>query len=152
MLSRMSSNDRTRAGDVARIRRVLERLHSPRLQMMFIVSLTGAVGFLTSVGLLRAGMDSTAARYSLAVAAAYLVFLFFLWCWLRFKAEDFDPTGDLANWPDLVPSPEGSFERAEATSVVAARRTPWQIRRRAVREAGALTSTSISGNSRSSSS
>lgn len=109
MLSRMSSNDTTRAGDVARIRRVLERLHSPRLQMMFIVSLTGAVGFLTSVGLLRAGMESMAARYSLAVAAAYLGFLFFLWCWLRFKVEDFDPTSDLLNLPDLAPLPKGSF-------------------------------------------
>jgi len=37
-----------RAKEVERIRRTLERLHSPRLQMMLIVALTGAVGFLSS--------------------------------------------------------------------------------------------------------
>jgi hypothetical protein len=63
-------------------------MHSPRLQMMLIVALTGAVGFLTSFTLLHSGVDAMWLRYSAAVAIAYAAFLFFLWCWLRLKSED----------------------------------------------------------------
>jgi len=81
-----------RMKEVERIRHTLERLHSPRLQMMLIVALTGAVGFLSSVALLYAGVHSMWLRYPLAVISAYGAFLFFLWCWLRAEWSD---TSDL---------------------------------------------------------
>jgi hypothetical protein len=77
-----------RRTEIARIQRLLERLHSPRLQMMLIVALTAAVGFLVSFALLHAGVESLWLRYGLAVAIAYLAFLFFLWCWLRLRSSD----------------------------------------------------------------
>jgi hypothetical protein len=65
--------------------------------MMLIVALTAATGFLTSVLLLSGGVHSMLLRYPLAVVAAYVAFLFFLWCWLKLRWEDFvhvpDATG-----------------------------------------------------------
>jgi uncharacterized membrane protein YgcG len=75
--------------DLERIRRLIERLHSPRLHMMLIVALTAAVGFLVTVALLHAGIASLWLRYPMAVAVAYLAFLFFLGCWLRLKTTEF---------------------------------------------------------------
>jgi hypothetical protein len=79
----------SRDREVARIRAALERLHSPRLQMMLIVALTAATGFLASVTMLSGGLHAMWLRYPLAVLSAYLGFLFFLWCWLRLRWEDF---------------------------------------------------------------
>lgn len=84
-----------RQKEVERHRRLIERLHSPRLQMALIAALTGASGLLASYVLRIAGMSAMALRYPLAVAIAYAAFLFFLWCWLRWgdgqsDAEDFD--------------------------------------------------------------
>lgn len=78
----------SRGREIARIQRLIERLHSPRLQMMLIVALTGAVGWLASFVLLHAGVDSLWSRYPVAVAIAYIAFLFFLWCWLRLRRDD----------------------------------------------------------------
>lgn len=87
-----------RIRELARVRRALGGLHSLRLQMMLIVALTGAVGFLASVTLLSGGMAAMWMRYPLAVAAAYASFLLFLWCWLRLK-WDFDPSIDVGSGP-----------------------------------------------------
>jgi hypothetical protein len=85
----MSINVGRRGREVARIQRLIERIHSPRLHMMLIVALTAAVAFLVTAALLHAGVDSLWLRYPMAVAAAYLAFLLFLWCWLRLKSADF---------------------------------------------------------------
>lgn len=77
-----------RARELARLQHVLERLHSPRLQMSVIVALTGALGFLSSVVLLHLGVHQLWLRYPLAVAIAYAGFLLLLWCWLRLKRSD----------------------------------------------------------------
>ena len=61
----------------------------PRLQMLFLVLLTGAAGMVASYFLLRAGVDSMFLRYPLSVGGAYLVFLLLLWLWLRTKASDY---------------------------------------------------------------
>jgi hypothetical protein len=77
----------------------------PRLQMCFLVLLTGAAGLAASYALLRSGMESMFARYPLAVGCAYLVFLVLLWLWLRTKAEDYvDLPLDVAQ-PGLGGSP-----------------------------------------------
>lgn len=56
--------------------------------MMAIVISTGLVGLLASFLLLHAGVGSLWSRYPLAVAIAYVAFLFLLWCWLRLRRDD----------------------------------------------------------------
>jgi hypothetical protein len=77
-----------RTRELARLRHVLERLHSPRLQMSVIVAMTGAIGFLSSVFLLHSGVHQLWLRYPLATVIAYAGFLLLLWCWLRLKRSD----------------------------------------------------------------
>jgi uncharacterized membrane protein YgcG len=92
----------SREKEVGRVRRALERLHSLRLQMMLIVALTAATGFLSSVLLLSGGVHSMPLRYPLAVLAAYLMFLFFLWCWLKLRWEDFVDVPDVSGMQGSV--------------------------------------------------
>jgi hypothetical protein len=81
--------------------------------MAFIVALTGAFGWLCSFGLLRAGIESMAMRYPLALTCAYLFFVFLLWLWLRTKASDYGDLPDLSGTDygsvshDAQPSPMG---------------------------------------------
>lgn len=93
----------TRSHAVQRLRRHLEQASHPRVQMAFIVALTGAAGLLFSFLLLQAGVHHMALRYPLALALAYLFFLFLLWLWLRSRDEDpLDGLGDLGGGgPDL---------------------------------------------------
>jgi hypothetical protein len=64
---------------------ILLRHGYPRLEMAFLVLVTGLAGFIASYVLLRAGIDSMALRYPLAVGCAFLAFLFQLWLWLRLR-------------------------------------------------------------------
>jgi hypothetical protein len=96
--SRIFNRDR----EVERRRRLIERLHSPRLAMALIAALTAACGLLASYGLLHAGLGSMALRYPLAVGIAYLVFLGLLWCWLHWRFD-----GDDADITDLAPDGSG---------------------------------------------
>lgn len=89
---------------VAQMRHRLERHSFPRLQMMLIVSLAGLFGWLSSLGLLSAGLDNMAWRYPSALMLAYGCFLGLLWLWLRTSAQDYG--SDLPNPLDLVPTPD----------------------------------------------
>lgn len=95
---------KSRKHAVAAEARHLERHGSPRLQMALIVAATGGIGFLASVLLLRAGIESMALRYPLCVAIAYVAFVCLLWCWLRLSARDFDGL-DLSSGNVDVPRP-----------------------------------------------
>jgi hypothetical protein len=99
-----------RRHEVRRLRRVLVRLHYPRLQMALIVAITGAGGFLCSFLLLHAGVASMAWRYGLAVAFAYGVFLGLLWWWLRVRRDLLDALDTTLDGLDLSASSAG--ERA----------------------------------------
>ena len=57
----------------------------PRLEMAFLVLVTGLAGFLASFALLHAGVLSMALRYPLAVGCAFIVLLLQLWLWLRLR-------------------------------------------------------------------
>jgi hypothetical protein len=78
----------TRTRQIARYQRLIEGVQWPRLFMGFIVALAAAVGFLASFALLHAGVDPLWLRYPMAIAVAYLAFLFLLWCWLRVRHHD----------------------------------------------------------------
>ncbi|MDQ1922194.1 hypothetical protein [Massilia pseudoviolaceinigra] len=93
-----------RERDVERLRGKLERDSYPRLQMLLLVTLTGAAGFLASFLLLLAGLQSMWLRYPASIAVAYLAFLFLLWLWLRWSGADIGDGG----LPDLAPSGRGS--------------------------------------------
>lgn len=93
-----------RAGMVIRTRR-RSRATRHRVQMSLVVALTGGAGFLASFLFLKAGMESMALRYPLAVLVAYLAFLFLLWLWLRSRRDDVAPE----DWVDLVPTPDADL-------------------------------------------
>lgn len=96
----------TRGSEIRRLMRKLEGDGFPRLQMFLLVMLTGTAGMAASVTLLHNGVESMPARYPLAVACAYLMFLFLLWLWLRTKADDYlDGSFD-------IPLPSGSQDGA----------------------------------------
>lgn len=101
-------NERLRNQQVSRMRLQIERASYPRLQMSFLVLLTGGAGFLASFSLLEAGMGAMSLRYPVAVGIAYLVFLFLLWLWLRTSARDY---ADLAD-PSWIPIPQRSLSPA----------------------------------------
>ncbi len=64
-------------------RTYLEQQEYPRVQMLAMIALAGALGFLADVALRRAlGVQSMAWRYGLSVAIAYGVFLGLLRLWL----------------------------------------------------------------------
>jgi hypothetical protein len=75
--------------EIRRVRNKLERDSFPRLQMLLLVSLTGASGFVASFIFLHVGLIEMWLRYLAAFAVSYLVFLFLLWLWLKTRAEDY---------------------------------------------------------------
>lgn len=83
--------------EVGRIRARLQRLHSPRLQMMLIVALTGASALGISVLLRAQGVSVLWQRYALAVAGAYLVFLVLLRLWVALHKEDLMDAADVGD-------------------------------------------------------
>ncbi len=80
----------SRDSHVVTIRSALERDHWPRLQMMFIVMLTGLAGLLASFLMLQAGVLGMGKRYFFAMCCAYIMFLFLLWVWMRMRDEAAD--------------------------------------------------------------
>jgi hypothetical protein len=116
----------TRSLVIVRLKRRLEKESFPRIQMAFIVGLTGGGGLLCSFILLHSGVGSMAVRYPLALIGAYLCFLFLLWLWLRTRALDYLDLPDATNIAqgvdfDSVPSPGitgggGSFSGGGASA------------------------------------
>lgn len=100
-----------RAQALARVEQHLRRHGFPRLQMLFLVTLTGGFGLLASFCMLRLGMDAMALRYPLALACAYLFFLFLIWLWLRTSAQDHQDIPDLSGLvpSDLPGAPQADF-------------------------------------------
>jgi hypothetical protein len=89
----MSSRDEL----IAALRSRLEFDGWPRCTMTFIVSLAGLVGFLTSVLLLRVGIESMPWRYTLSAMAGYVGFLGLMRLWISVQrgwSPDVDLDGD----------------------------------------------------------
>lgn len=89
------------------VRRAIERDQYPRLQMFIIVLLTGVAGFVASAAMLHAGLTGMALRYFLALCVAYLMFLFIVWVWLRWRADSLD--GIDLGWRDSHSPSSPSF-------------------------------------------
>jgi hypothetical protein len=60
----------------------LLRTSAPRFQMFLLVLLTGSVGLLSSMALLRIHLQLMALRYMISVVIAYGVFLALVWLWI----------------------------------------------------------------------
>lgn len=73
----------------------------PRLEMAFLVLVTGLAGFIASFALLHAGVETMMLRYPLAVGCAFIALLVQLWVWLKlrhdWRADLVDAAGDLAS-------------------------------------------------------
>ncbi len=78
-----------------RARRVLENYFEkrsfPRLILTLLLLVTGASGFLTSIGLLHTGVDHMWIRYPIAVLGAYGIFLGLIRLWVQFEKYRFHP-------------------------------------------------------------
>jgi hypothetical protein len=95
----------------AALERYFERRSFPRLTLSLLLCLTGAVGFLISFGLLRAGVDHMWVRYPIAVVVSYAVLLGLVRAWVEVERRRFDPgaveitdanrnEADSSRWPD----------------------------------------------------
>lgn len=90
-----------RTREINKLRGKLERDGYPRLQMLLLVLITGAAGFLSSYVLLTAGLSEMWLRYLVALGIAYVVFLLLLWLWLRTSAKDY---GEIPDVTELMPT------------------------------------------------
>lgn len=82
--------------EIKKIRGDLERDSFPRLQMFLLVTLTGASGFVASYTFLHAGLVEMWLRYLASFGVAYLMFLVFLWLWLRTRSDDYADLPDVS--------------------------------------------------------
>lgn len=88
------------------IRKALQRRSSPRLHMLALVSVTAAVGLLSSFLLLEAGLTAMVVRYPIAVLLAYTVFLGLVALWLRrFRLRARDDHGNAGIQFDVLELP-----------------------------------------------
>jgi hypothetical protein len=97
------------------IRRIRASIEAgfPRLQMVLIVAVAGAVAFVSSALALHAGLASMPLRYLLACALGYGAFLLGIRLWLAWQRDRFDPVTDLLDAPlsgagSGTPMPGGS--------------------------------------------
>jgi len=73
----------SRSRAIDSIRSAVEHRISARREMTLGVVVAGVTGLLTSFVALHLGLSRMSVRYPLAVAVAYLIFLGYLWIWLR---------------------------------------------------------------------
>lgn len=101
----------SRKKEIRRMHGKLERESYPRIQMFFLVLITGGAAFLSSYVLLHLGITSMWIRYLIVCLVAYIVFLLLLWLWLRNRMEDIGDIGDIAsNIPEMnINSPNMEF-------------------------------------------
>ena len=78
--------------------------------MSLIVLLTALSGLLASFSMLSAGITCMWLRYSLAVLAAYAVFLGLIWCWLSIYKRKLSVNPDALDFPIDFPRFDGKPE------------------------------------------
>ncbi len=106
---------------LGRLRARLERDHYPRLALCAVLALGGLAGFLTSAGLLAAGLRAMAWRYGLAAVVGYGAFLGGLRLWLALHGRRRPGLEDTVDASDLLSGPRagpGAASEADAESRV----------------------------------
>jgi hypothetical protein len=85
--------DEGRWRDRARVALVnyFEKRSSPRQSLVLLILITGLVGFLASVTMLRVGITSMALRYPIAVLVAWCAMLGLIRMWVELEKRRFDP-------------------------------------------------------------
>jgi hypothetical protein len=101
----------TRDRHIEIIKQRLLRRSTPRLQVSFLLLITGFAGFLASFLLLHLGIIRMWVRYPVVILISYGVFLLLLciWLWFRGRSLDLDldsPASDLS-FPDGTAFDEG---------------------------------------------
>jgi FtsH-binding integral membrane protein len=89
-----------RQREINRIGRRLLHHGYPRLEMAFLVLVTGLAGFIASFMLLHAGVENMALRYPAAVGCAFVALLLQLWLWLKLRRDWREDVVDIGG--DLV--------------------------------------------------
>jgi hypothetical protein len=92
-----------RKADASIIARYLERFGWPRIQLFFILLLTGVIGVGVSVCFLQLGLRLMWIRYPLAAAVAYAAFLWALRFWAHRQLARQDLLADLARAQQAPP-------------------------------------------------
>lgn len=77
----------------------------PRVQMVLLLALAGIGAFLASFALLHGGLASMSARYFLATAIGYLLFLALVRAWIAYQRHRWSP--DLVDLPIDLPAGGG---------------------------------------------
>lgn len=97
--------------------------YAPRVEMALLLIVSGLAALLASYGLLRAGLSSMAVRYPLSAAAGYIVFIFVLRIWVRWRHValeagdlDLDLAAKLVPSPSLRPADSISSDSSEGSS------------------------------------
>jgi hypothetical protein len=92
-----------RQREIEKLGRRLLQFGYPRLEMAFLVLVTGLAGFLASFVLLHAGIGSMALRYPLAVGCTFIALLVQLRTWLRLRRRWYDDIAqDMADAVDSL--------------------------------------------------
>lgn len=92
----------SRSTAIDSIKSALEHRISARREMTLGIVVAGVSGLLTSFVTLQVGLTRMAVRYPLAVAVAYMVFLGYLWIWLR--THGLRIRSEAHRTPDISPS------------------------------------------------
>jgi hypothetical protein len=77
-----------RKSELEKVQKILNRDSYPRIQMFFLVLITGMSGFFASYMLLKFGLTTIWVRYLASIAFAYVVFIGMLWLWLQWNTRD----------------------------------------------------------------
>jgi len=90
-----------RKSELAKVRGIINRDSYPRIEMFFLVLMTGMSGFFASYMFLKFGLTTIWVRYVASIGFAYLSFIALLWIWLQWKTRDRSSSDSLDGTFDL---------------------------------------------------
>ena len=102
----MNEHEKWRGHAKGALDRYFRRRSLPRLILSLLLLITGAVAFLVSYELLRAGVDHMWLRYPIALLLSYAVLLGLIRIWVEIERARFDPAdADVASAEEEYPEP-----------------------------------------------
>ncbi|MHC1726617.1 MAG: hypothetical protein AB9866_11495 [Syntrophobacteraceae bacterium] len=103
-----SSYESRRERMLRRLKKVIINNSYPRIQMIIILTATGAAGFLFSMISLQLGLDRIWLRYLLAICFAYVMFLLLVRIWVAYHRRELNAEFDFPNVSGIGSSSRGS--------------------------------------------